>query len=139
MAKLLDAPVILILNCEGITRGIAPLIQGYINFDKKCNISGVILNNVASSRHESKLIKSINHYTNLDTLGSIRKTKDLISERHLGLIPSFENKTSEDIVQKISHLISESVDTKKILKKILFTRKRTLNKIFKKIKAKKFF
>ena len=83
----------------------------------KCNISGVILNNVASSRHESKLVKSINHYTNLDTLGSIRKTKDLISERHLGLIPSFENKTSQDIVQKISHLISESVDTKKILKK----------------------
>ena len=47
MAKLLDAPVILILNCEGITRGIAPLIQGYINFDLKCNISGVILNNLS--------------------------------------------------------------------------------------------
>ena len=139
MAKLLDAPVILILNCEGITRGIAPLIQGYINFDKKCNISGVILNNVASSRHESKLIKSINHYTNLDTLGSIRKTKDLISERHLGLIPSFENKTSEDIVQKISHLISESVDTKKILKIFSTPEKEPSIKLSKKNKKEKVF
>ena len=43
LAKLLNSEVLLIINTEGITRGIAPLLDGYINFDKECKISGVIL------------------------------------------------------------------------------------------------
>ena len=112
MSILVNAPVILIIDTEGITRGIAPLLQGYINFEKKCKIKGVILNKVKTDRHENKLINAINNYTNLSILGSIRKSKDLlISERHLGLIPPNENNIAEKI-NLVSKIIFDSIDTK---------------------------
>ena len=84
MSILLKVPVILVIDTEGITRGIAPLLQGYINFEKKCNIVGVILNKVKTERHETKIINSVKQYTDLQILGVIRKTKELeITERHL--------------------------------------------------------
>ena len=114
MSILINAPVILIIDTEGITRGIAPLLQGYINFEKKCKIKGVILNKVKTDRHENKLINAINNYTNLSILGSIRKSKDLlISERHLGLIPPNENNIAEKKINLVSKIIFDSIDTKK--------------------------
>ena len=113
MSILVNAPVILIIDTEGITRGIAPLLQGYINFEKKCKIKGVILNKVKTDRHENKLINAINNYTNLSILGSIRKSKDLlISERHLGLIPPNENNIAEKKINLVSKIIFDSIDTK---------------------------
>ena len=96
MSILINAPVILVIDTEGITRGIAPLLQGYINFEKKCKINGIILNKVKTDRHENKLINAIKYYTDLHILGSVRKNKDLIiTERHLGLIPPNENSIAE--------------------------------------------
>ena len=114
LAKLLNTEVLLIINSEGITRGIAPLLDGYINFDKKCKISGVILNNVASSRHEEKLVSSIRKYTDLEIYGAIPKNENFIQERHLGLVPSNENKLAMARVDFIAKAIKSSVDIKKI-------------------------
>ena len=47
LAKLLNTPVILVLDATGISRGIAPLVSGYQAFDKELNIAGVIINKVA--------------------------------------------------------------------------------------------
>jgi len=117
MSMLLNAPVILVIDTEGITRGIAPLLQGYINFEKKCNIKGVILNKVKTERHENKLINAVKEYTNLEILGSIRKSKDLeISERHLGLIPVNEKKIANKKIEQISRIINDSIDQKKFNK-----------------------
>ena len=55
LAKLLGSPVILVIDTQGMTRGAAPLIQGYQTFDPYVNIAGVILNKVGGSRHESRL------------------------------------------------------------------------------------
>ena len=55
LASLLGAPVILVLDARGMTRGIAPLILGYQAFDRSVNIAGVILNQLGGSRHEAKL------------------------------------------------------------------------------------
>ena len=114
MSVLLDIPVILVIDTEGITRGIAPLLQGYINFEKKCKIKGVILNKVKTERHENKLINAVKEYTDLEVFGSIRKNKDLeISERHLGLIPANEKKVANKKIERISEIINESIDKKK--------------------------
>ena len=111
MSILLNVPVILVIDTQGITRGIAPLLQGYINFEKKCNIKGVILNKVNNDRHENKLINSIKKYTDLEVLGAIRKNKDLIiSERHLGLVPANEKKLVNEKISKISDIIEKSID-----------------------------
>ena len=48
-------PVVLVIDARGMTRGIAPLIRGYQDFDPKVSIKGVILNKVGGPRHEGKL------------------------------------------------------------------------------------
>ena len=129
MSMLLNAPVILVIDTEGITRGIAPLLQGYINFEKKCNIKGVILNKVKTERHENKLINAVKEYTNLEILGSIRKSKDLeISERHLGLIPVNEKKIANKKIEQISRIINDSIDQKKFNKIGINFKKNKLSK-----------
>jgi cobyrinic acid a,c-diamide synthase len=77
LAKLLDLPVVLVIDARGMTRGIAPLILGYQAFDPNINIAGVILNNLGGSRHESKLREVIEHYTNVPVIGAIQHDKKL--------------------------------------------------------------
>ncbi len=112
MAKLLKTPVILVLDCQGITRGIAPLIQGYVNFEKDIEFAGIILNKVAGSRHEAKLLSAISTYTDLPVLGSVRRHKNLeIEERHLGLVPNSElNADSIHYINGLRTVISDSVN-----------------------------
>ena len=73
LAKLLNLPVVLVIDAQGITRGVAPLLQGYVGFDSAVNIQGVILNRVAGPRHESKLLETIKYYTDLKVLGAVRR------------------------------------------------------------------
>ncbi len=116
MANLLGSSVILVINTVGITRGVAPLLLGYLAFDHAPDIKGVILNNTAGSRHESKLVAVVNEYTDLDVLGTVRRDKDLvIDERHLGLVPSNEKSESEKIINKIASKVRDQVDLEKII------------------------
>ena len=75
LAKLLGAPVVLVLDTIGMTRGIAPLILGYQAFDPAVNIAGVILNKVGGPRHEGKLREVIARYTDVPVLGSVYKSE----------------------------------------------------------------
>lgn len=116
IAKLLDAPVILVLDARGMTRGIAPLILGYQSFDPGIHIAGVILNQLGGSRHESKLRSVIEHYTDVAVLGAVHKDKRLeIVERHLGLMPSNEDGEAQKKITDIGSIISAQVDLDKII------------------------
>lgn len=116
LAKQLKAPVVLVLDAQGMTRGIAPLILGYIDFDKDIQIAGVILNKLGGSRHEGKLRAVIEHYTDVPVLGAIHRQDALhIDERHLGLIPSNETRESIRYIETISKVIAESVDLNALL------------------------
>lgn len=111
LAHLLKAPVILVLDARGMTRGVAPLIRGYQDFDKDIRINGVILNNLGGSRHESKLRAVIEHYTDVPVLGAVHHNEKLnIVERHLGLIPSNEEQASNQRINEICNLIEQQVD-----------------------------
>ena len=116
IAKLLDTPVILVLDARGMTRGIAPLILGYQAFDPGIHIAGVILNQLGGSRHESKLRAVIEHYTDVSVLGAIHKDSKLeIVERHLGLMPSNEDGEAQEKINNIGRIISAQVDLNKII------------------------
>lgn len=111
LARLLKAPVILVIDARGMTRGIAPLILGYQDFDPDVNIAGVILNNLGGSRHESKLRAVIEHYTDVPVLGAVQHHQQLvIDERHLGLIPSNEATGAKQHIRLIAGLIADQVD-----------------------------
>lgn len=116
LAKLLDLPVILVIDARGMTRGIAPLILGYQAFDKDITIAGVILNNLGGTRHEAKLRTVIEHYTDIPVIGAIQNDERLaIIERHLGLMPSNESSEASSRIAEIAAAVSSQVDLDKLL------------------------
>ena len=111
LAVLLDAPVVLVIDARGMTRGIAPLILGYQAFDRAIRVAGVILNQLGGSRHEAKLRAVIEHYTDVPVLGAIQHDECMaIEERHLGLIPSNEAQAARACVDKIAARVAAQVD-----------------------------
>jgi cobyrinic acid a,c-diamide synthase len=116
LAKLLDIPVVLVIDARGVTRGVAPLILGYQAFDKDIRIAGVILNQLGGSRHESKLRAVIEHYTDVPVLGAVQRESGMqILERHLGLIPSNEAGEAREQINHIARRVAEQVDLDKLL------------------------
>ena len=111
LAKLLAAPVVLVVDTRGITRGIAPLLHGYRDFDRAVRIAGVILNRVAGARHEGKLVRAVRAYTDLPVLGAVGRSADLaLDAEHIGLVPPAEVEAAEDRVERIARRIAADVD-----------------------------
>ncbi len=116
LAKQLKSPVILVIDARGMTRGIAPLILGYQQFDHDIQIAGVILNQLGGHRHEQKLRAVIEHYTDVRVLGAVQFDESLsIKERHLGLIPANEAPTVEARIQALATRIAAQTDLDKIM------------------------
>jgi len=111
MAKLLQTPVVLILDVKGATRSVVPIILGFRQFDPELNIAGVILNRVAGKRHEARLREAIAYYSDIPVLGAIHRDERLvIDERHLGLIPSNEAAEVDAKLAEITDIIAAQLD-----------------------------
>jgi len=116
LAQLLDAPVVLVIDARGMTRGIAPLILGYQAFEPTIRIAGVILNQLGGSRHEAKLRAVIEHYTDVPVLGAVHHDDSLaIVERHLGLVPSNEASGADAKIAAIAARVATQVDLDRLL------------------------
>jgi cobyrinic acid a,c-diamide synthase len=116
LAKLLDLPVVLVLEARGMTRGIAPLILGYQAFDRDIKIAGVILNKLGGKRHESKLRAIIEHYTDVPVIGAIQDDPRMrLVERHLGLMPANEAHAAQRHINDIAAAVAEQVDLDRLL------------------------
>ena len=115
LARLLKTPVVLVVDTQGMTRGIAPLLLGYQAFGDGLVFAGVILNKTGGSRHERKLVAAIETYTDIPVLGAIRKTDELdIGERHLGLTTPAETRGLKGRIEAVGRIIANSVDVAKI-------------------------
>jgi len=111
LARLSGAPVVLVLDTQGVTRGVAPLILGYQFFDKNIYIAGVILNLVVGSRHEAKLREAVEYHTDVPVIGAVRRDSRLvIAERHLGLMPSNEMSQARTKINTIADLVAAQVN-----------------------------
>ena len=111
LARQLGAPVLLVIDARGMTRGIAPLILGYQAFDRHIRIGGVILNRLGGARHEAKLRAVIEHYTDVPVLGAIAEDERLaVNERHLGLMPCAEVDDAQARVQAIGRIVASQVN-----------------------------
>jgi cobyrinic acid a,c-diamide synthase len=115
LAKLLHAPVLLVVDVQGMARGVAPLLLGYLAFDPALRIAGVVLNKVGGERHGANLRRVVEHYTDLPVLGLVPRLPALgIEERHLGLMPSNEAGAAESTVQRIAQIVAEHVDLARV-------------------------
>ncbi len=116
LAILLGTPVMLVINVQGMTRGIAPLILGYQQFEPDINIAGVIFNQVRGYRHEDKLRAVVEHYTDVPVVGSVHHDPAIaITERHLGLMPSNESGAAQEKIRVIAERIADQVDLDKLM------------------------
>ena len=111
LAHTLSAPVVLVIDAHGISRGIAPLVIGYRHFDPTLPIAGLILNRVGGARHEAKLRAVLSAYTDVPVLGALQESAALaITERHLGLVPSGEWAGASAVIGRLAQVISDHVD-----------------------------
>lgn len=116
LSRLLKTPVILVVNTARMTRSIAALVRGYMDFEPGTEIQGVILNNVSGERHASKLTDAVERYCKMPVLGKIPKNAYLnISERHLGLVPFRESEQGGAIIKRISEITARYLDPDGIL------------------------
>lgn len=117
IAKALGLPVLLVIDCRGMHRTIASLINGIIQFDANISFSGVVLNNIRSARHSGKIEAAIDEYCDVDVLGVIPEVLELrVDERELGLVPAPEHPTANEHIDKVANLIDESCDLSRLCK-----------------------
>jgi cobyrinic acid a,c-diamide synthase len=109
IAKILNLPVILVVNAHGVSRSSAAVVKGFMEFDRDVNIQGIILNNTGSDRHV-KLIKDslTNAGIKIPMIGAVPKNKNFsIPSRYLGLEMAHEN--NHDI-SKMANFIEKYID-----------------------------
>lgn len=117
VAKLLQAPVVLIFSAKGLARSAAALVYGYQTFDPAVRIGGVIANGISSERHREFIRQTVEEEVGLPLLGAIQKNKAIVMpERQLGLLPATENKALKQILHQLASVIEEQVDLDKFLK-----------------------
>jgi cobyrinic acid a,c-diamide synthase len=118
VAKLIDAPVLLVVDASKGARSIAAIILGFLHFDRKVKIAGVILNNVAGQRHAGYIMEALAGIVKVPVLGVIPRNSEIkMEERHLGLVPASELKEAKRhvIVVRIAKYIAECIDIDKVL------------------------
>jgi len=99
IAKLLQSPVILTVDCTKATRTVAALVLGCQKLDPDVLIKGVILNKLSSKRHETVIRQSIEHYCGLPVVGAIPRLTDVaFPGRHLGLVPPQEHPMAKEAI-----------------------------------------
>jgi cobyrinic acid a,c-diamide synthase len=109
LAKLLQAPVVLVVDVTKSTRTIAALVKGCMDFDSDVVIGGVVLSRVAGPRHESIVSGSIEDICGIPVLGSVPKLGDdasVIPGRHLGLIPPAEYAYESELADVLGRVAS---------------------------------
>ncbi|MFD4835604.1 cobyrinate a,c-diamide synthase [Streptomyces uncialis] len=90
VAKLLRAPVVLVVDASSQSRSVAALVHGFASFDPQVRIGGVILNKVGSDRHEA-LLRDALEEAGMPVLGALRRAEGVATpSRHLGLVPVAE-------------------------------------------------
>ena len=104
VARLLELPVLLVVDCGRMAQSLAALIHGYKTFDPRVKIVGVVLNRVGSDRHLELLSEAL-RAINVPIFGTFRREKDIqLPSRHLGLIPTEELSGFKQISDRLREL-----------------------------------
>ena len=131
IAKILDSPIILVIDASKAARSIAAIAYGFLNFDKKLKIKGIILNKIASKKHFYLIKDAFDNKIKIPIVGVIYKNQEFtFSERHLGLIPTVEldNKRKQNILNS-TRTIADYLDHDKLISLIKpLKNKKTLKK-----------
>ncbi len=115
LARLLNTPVLLIVDVTMTTRTIAAIVKGCQVFDPELNIAGVLLNRVAGPRQENLIRDSVERFCGIPVVGSVPRLKDNpFPERHMGLVPFQERDQAEKAISWTRAVVKEHLDIDQI-------------------------
>jgi cobyrinic acid a,c-diamide synthase len=116
VARLLAAPVVLVIDASAMGRSVAAVATGFNRFDPRTRVAGVILNQVGSDRHE-QLLRDALAAAGIPVFGAIRRSDDVSApSRHLGLIPVAERSAdATEATTRLGALIARSCDLPALL------------------------
>lgn len=115
VAKTIEAPVVLIINCKGMSYSILPLIKGFVEYERDSNIKGVILNQISQNLYEN-LKTQIETKLEVKVLGYVPKVNELVIEsRHLGLITPDNIKDLDVRLNQLANLLEETIDLDQLI------------------------
>ncbi len=116
VAKLLQAPVLLVLDIAGAARSAAIGVAGCQRLDPDLQLRGVILNFAGSERHAQGCSTAITSQTQVPVMGWLLRDNDLgIPERHLGLVPGNERSQAEPLIERLATVVSRQFDLDAII------------------------
>jgi cobyrinic acid a,c-diamide synthase len=111
VAKLLRAPVVLVVDASAMARSAAAIVHGYKTFDPDVDVAGVIYNKVGSDHHE-ELLREATAPLGIPVLGAVRRDERVAApERHLGLVPADEREERARVaLDALADAAARSVD-----------------------------
>ena len=130
IAKILNSPIILVIDASKAARSIAAIAYGFMKFEKGLKIKGIILNKISSNRHFHFIKDAFENKIKIPIVGVIYRNQELIfSERHLGLIPREElDDKRRKVILNSAKVLSESLDAEKIVSLIRPRQNETVRK-----------
>ena len=115
VARLIDAPVVLVVDGAGSSRTAAAAALGLARFDPRVRIAGVVVNRVASPRHAAELA-GVFEASGLPVLGLVPRENAITTpSRHLGLVPAAERRESAATIEALATHIARHVDLDAVL------------------------
>lgn len=116
IAKLLDAPVVLVIDAKSMGASAAAIALGFREYDPQVKLAGVILNRLGSDTHRLMIEKAMQEI-GIPVLGAIKRDDSLaMPERHLGLLPVEENQRELEAVEAIGRAVVSQTDLVSIIR-----------------------
>ncbi|MDO5628614.1 MAG: cobyrinate a,c-diamide synthase [Mobilicoccus sp.] len=116
IAQVTSTPVVLVVDCASTSRSVGALVHGFATFEAGVRLGGVILNNLASPRHEREARSGLAD-AGVPVLGAVPRRKDVVvPSRHLGLVPAAERAPeARAAVDALADLVAGHVDLDELL------------------------
>jgi cobyrinic acid a,c-diamide synthase len=117
VARLLNAPVVLVIDAGGMSLSAAAVLHGFVTFDPRLAVGGVVFNMAGSEGHE-QLLREAADAAGVPVLGVLHRRDQLtVPSRHLGLIPAAElGGPAVDAVRALSAMVADSVDLAEVVR-----------------------
>ncbi len=110
LARILDVPVILVVDAGRMVQSVAPLIAGFAGHDARVRIAGIVLNRVGSERHATTLTRALAPLE-IPVLGHLVRDPLLdLPSRHLGLVQALEHRQLADFLDHAADIVARQID-----------------------------
>ncbi len=111
IAGWLDAPVLLVADAHGLARTLAAVVKGFVEFEPRIRIAGVVANRTGSPKHRDWLAEALRSANLPPLVGAIpRGTFNSLESRHLGLVTADRERLPNERIEQLADACDEHID-----------------------------